>query len=666
MAFFRSKKSFVRAHSELSTEEILFEADLMKQESADVLPRLEFPLTRAIFMLFLSLWAFLGLGLLSRVWWLQAGGAHSLAFLGASSKEQIHLTSAPRGQITDRFGKILATNEPVFYLYLAQDAASDVSRITSQLAILAPLLERDVEDLKHTARNAASSAMPSAVVIPDGERTGNVRAPHEAFFFAEISQEAARRIVSRHDKLPDFSIRTLWQRTYPGGEVTSHVTGYIGKIAKEEFQTRKDYAIEDVVGRNGVEAAFENILRGTPEKILETRDAKRTLRSTEKLHNAVAGEKLALTIDYDLQKTIGDALERKIRELGIARTFGAAAVAMDPRSGDVLAMVSIPDYDPNVFVNKASGNDEKVTALLADTKNPLFNRALSGVYPPGSTVKPLVATAALAENIIASTEKIFAPSEIVVPSVYDPGIVWTFRDWRYHGWVNMREAIAYSSDVYFYTVGGGYGARTGLGPELLARWFEKFGLGKRFGIGLPGEAKGLVPTPEWKENTKGEQWYIGNTYHEAIGQGDLLVTPLQLATAISAVVNGGTLFQPRFLMSSPSRIIQERIADDALLSIVRSGMQDAVRYGTAKLLNDLPVSSGAKTGTAQFGVGGKQTHAWFVAFAPYREPEIVVVVLIEGGGEGSYAAAPVAREILQWYFARNAAAALRGIDRPAE
>jgi penicillin-binding protein 2 len=320
---------------------------------------------------------------------------------------------------------------------------------------------------------------------------------------------------------------------------------------------------------------------------------------------------------------------------------------MDPRNGKILALVSFPTYDNNGFIK---GDSEYITKLFQDKNDPLINRVISGGYPSGSTIKPMLAAAVLQEKIIDPNKNLTCPGYI---NLYDKSgnIYWTYKDWSTHGTVNMIKAIAESCDVYFYTVGGGYGNQQGLGITNIKKYLELFGWGQKTGIDLPEEKAGFVPDDIWKKQTKGEEWYIGDTYNTSIGQGDITVSPLQLTSAIAAIANGGKLFQPQLLQDSQPKIIRENFIEQKNLDIVRRGMREAIVSGTAKSLNNLPIEVAGKTGTAET-YKGKTPHAWFTAFAPYINPEIVISVLIENGSEMGGVTVAVTREALNWYFSK--------------
>jgi penicillin-binding protein 2 len=328
-----------------------------------------------------------------------------------------------------------------------------------------------------------------------------------------------------------------------------------------------------------------------------------------------------------------------------------SVVAINPQNGEVLAMVSIPTYNNNLFAKGISNDDYQ--KLINDSGKPLFNRAVSGTYPSGSTIKPFMASAGLQESVITTNTTINDSGEIAVGN-------YVYHDWKAHGLVSVSKAIAESCDVFFYAVGGGWDKIKGLGVAKIDDYLTKFGFGGKLGIDIPGEAGGLVPSPKWKEQAKNESWYLGDTYHMSIGQGDFLVTPLQLANATAAIANGGQVLKPYIVKEikdnngtvvkiTEKTVLNQNFISSDNIEAVRSGMRLAVTSGTARQFNDLPVAIAAKTGTAQFGDSDK-THAWMTAFGPYNDPKIAVAVLIEGGGEGYAAAGPVTKDILNWYF----------------
>jgi len=300
-------------------------------------------------------------------------------------------------------------------------------------------------------------------------------------------------------------------------------------------------------------------------------------------------------------------------------------------------LLSFPTYDNN------SLNDEQFWQKLSTDKNsPLINRAIAGLYPSGSIIKPVIALGALEEGLIDNETTVLSTGGIKIGK-------WFFPDWKPsgHGRVNLVDALSWSVNTFFYYIGGGYEGFEGLGPEKINFYLKSVGLGEKTGIDLPNEKAGFVPSKEWKEKTRNEPWYIGDTYNLSIGQGDLLVTPLQVANYTAAIANGGTLFEPSILKDS-SKIIKEKIFKKENIDLVKLGLRAVVTRGSAQSLSSLGISVAGKTGTAQ--VEGASPHAWFTGFAPYPNPQIVITVLIENGGKGSNLAVKITKEILQYYF----------------
>ncbi len=359
----------------------------------------------------------------------------------------------------------------------------------------------------------------------------------------------------------------------------------------------------------------------------------------------LSGKSLILHADGDLQIKLHQSLEEMLDKLKLRKAVG---VAIDPRDGGVLALVSLPGFDNNLFSQGITLSE--LNELEDDPGQPFLNRAISGQYPSGSIIKPLIAAAALEEDIVEPREQINCAGAINIVNKYDPSIVYSFPDWKTHGFTDIIEAIAHSCNVYFYTIGGGYGKIEGLGIDRIKEYLQYFGLGRFAGIDLPNENVGLVPD---------EEWNLGDTYHAAIGQGDILVTPLQMASAVASIANGGTLYQAQLVdkiidldrettEDIPSVVIRENFISRENMEVIKQGMRETVISGSGVSLSGLPVKVAGKTGTAQFGID--QLHSWFVSFAPYDDPQIALVILVEGGGEGHKAAVPVAKNVLEWYF----------------
>jgi penicillin-binding protein 2 len=517
-----------------------------------------------------------------------------------------------------------------------------------------------------------------------------------------VPYEAMLDIDTRHADLTGVDVVPEPVRVYTNGPYFAHLLGYVGPIGREEYEANKaQYEPDDKVGQVGLEASLEEQLRG------QKGTAQVVVNSEEKIVKEISstppitGNNVSLTIDSQLQISVTQALQKGLQE---AKVNAGVAIVLRVTDGQVLSMVSLPSYDNNLFSTGISQKDFDL--LNTDPAKPMFDRAVGGAYPPGSTYKMITAAAALQEGVVTPETEIQCPGFIEVPYTWNERQRNRFRDWKAagHGIVNIREALMVSSDVFFYIVSGprqedrkvkkddGTEEITwtryyepwkskpiefnGLGIEKLHKYAQAFGLGTPTGIELPGESAGLAPDPSWKVSTYPDNpWSMGDTLVTAIGQGFDLVTPLQLVNAVAAVANGGTLYKPKLVMnvSDPSGKIIQDYKPEVLgtlpvsqenLQIVREGMHMVVadRKGTAyNRITLRSVSVAGKTGTAEYGEpiavkDGKEvrrSHAWFTAFAPYEKPEIAVVVLLEGGQEsleGSTFAVPVADEILKAYF----------------
>ena len=470
--------------------------------------------------------------------------------------------------------------------------------------------------------------------------------------------------------LPSLVVQKGFERHYADGPVFSSVLGYTGRVNANDIIKDPNIGGEEFIGKAGVEAFYDSLLRGEPGIITKTRDAKGSVIGDGEKSEPRIGQSLRLTIDSGLQGYFYRRLKDGLMSLGRRSGIG---LAMDPQSGEVLALVNFPDFDNNIM--GGPGNNDKKKDILLSPDKPLFNRAVSGFYNPGSTIKPFVAVAALKEKIISPSREIFSPGYIDIPNPYDPSRPTRYLDWRYQGNVNVHSAIAQSSNVYFYTVGGGAGEINGLGISKLGEWWKKFGFGKATGIDLPGESEGFLPSVEWKEKRTGKPWLLGDTYNVSIGQGDLLLSPLQLLSYIGAISNGGFIYKPVINIESDH---PQTSADLAYLEPemgeVRKGMRETVTspLGTAYLLHDLSFPVAAKTGTAQVQ-GGAQENAIFVGYAPAyidplrqsaseartpagkpatedEKPQIAILVLIENSREGSLNTVPIAKDVLNWYY----------------
>ncbi len=432
-------------------------------------------------------------------------------------------------------------------------------------------------------------------------------------------------------------------RRYPFPSL-GQVIGYVSYPKKD---AKGIYYDTSETGMMGLEAEYDAHLAGENGQLLTETDALGNVRSQGIIVSAKGGKPLALSIDVHLQTLFASA----VADVAASRQFIAGAgVIMDVRTGAVRAMVSYPSYDPNVLSN--GGPADVIAGYRTKPGRPFLDHAVQGVYAPGSVVKPLIAAGALTDGLITPDTVIDDPGFISVPDPYHPGKEFIYKGWRALGPMDVRNAIAWSSDIFFYTVGGGFGDHKGLGIDRLAYWYEQFGLGVSTGVNLSGEASGLVPTPAWKEKTFDEPWYLGDTYFTAIGQYSVQVTPLQMARAIAAIANGGKLFRPTLLREQAPRFITVPAAPSAL-SVVREGMRETVSV-LASALNFSYVKIAAKTGTAQTGSRNQYDNSWVVGFFPYDDPQYAFAVVLERGPQGSGSqAVNVMRDLFNALYAEN-------------
>lgn len=586
----------------------------------------ELPASRGAFLVAAALLAFLILGASARVGFLGVVRASAYAARADANARGELTLPANRGVITDRFGEPIVKNSASFSVFL--DAAKFVrdGRESGALAAVARITGTDQRELE--ARIAdARAALEAQGAVP---------------LVRGLSASEAIELRS----LPYESLAVLddYERAYRDGPVFGHVVGYTGSAA----------ATNAVVGKSGIEAAYDAVLRGRDGTVVRYRDAGGDVFETRVVEAPLAGAPLRTTIDAGLQREFYRRMVRTLEALG--RDAGVG-IALRIKTGEVLALISVPSFDNNAFVARSRSSER--AALLTDPRRPLFNRAIAGRYTPGSTIKPLHALAALRERVVTPADEIYSAGKIEVPNPYDPEQPSIFKDWKAHGAVDVRAALARSSNIYFYGVGGGFPAevpdqpyRRGLGIERLRLYWERFGLGKKTGVDLPAEESGFLPAAGEKQERTGTIWRLGDTYNVSIGQGDLLLTPLQLISAVAAIGNNGRMMQPYLVPRDGVPKVTADYSDWASeLAEVRAGLEDAVAksYGTAHTLAGLPLTLAGKTGSAQIE-NNQKTNAFFVGYAPADDPEIAILVLIENAREGSLNAVPLAGEMLWWYY----------------
>jgi len=552
---------------------------------------------------------------------------------------------ADRGVIYDRSGVVLARNKPSFSVAVLYNEIPSAER-GSVVVKLSSITGVSEEDLLHGFDQAKASPYQVTVIIP------------------VITHEQQLVVQSQQEFLPGVSILKSSLREYPLGKEFSAILGYTGIISDTQFQEGGDgvYTYGSSIGKTGIELEYEEVLRGVMGKSAIEVEASGKTHTSISVSQPIPGGGITVSIESVVQKKLFELLEKKISEVG---AWGGSAIVSDVQTGEVYAMVSMPTYDNNVF---ESVDNAAIVEILSDSRSLLINRAISGLYSPGSTVKMALGAMALERGTVKPDTRISGSPQIITVGG------WEFPDWTYawgrgpHGLMDVATAIANSSDIFFYKVGGGYPPEcgsggvacevNGLGVDGVVSALRAFGFGSLTNIDLPGENPGLVPDPEWKEKQRGEDWYLGNTYHLSIGQGDLLATPIQVLQETNIVATDSATMPLHVLAQTndeePRDIVpmKKPVSLDSL-RIVRNGMIKAVSEGIVYQFRGGAVVVGAKTGTAEFGLldakGQYATHAWVTGFAPVENPQISFVFMLESGDSSQFAA-EVAREFTDWYF----------------
>jgi penicillin-binding protein 2 len=575
--------------------------------------------------------ALLGM-LVLRAWYLQVVAGDTYRELAETNRVRTVSVLPQRGLIFDRHGRLLVNNTPGFTAYVvAEDAPEPLDPLLDRLASYLDLSEEEIR-----TRMAERKGAGSYTAIP---------------VKSHLTLKEVALIEAHRFELPGVRIEVEAQRNYPYGPFASHLLGYVSEVSAAQRST-DDFAglpLGIQVGQAGVELAYDSVLRGLPgEKGIEV-NALGHERQVVHQAPATQGDDLYLTIDADVQAAAEESLAGK----------AGVVVALDPTNGDVLAMVSHPDVDPNTLSGGLTAS--RWNELLEDPGRPLNNRAVHGQYPPGSTFKIVVAAAALERRAVtAHTQKVCTGGKFFGNR--------TFRDWKAggHGIVDLHRALVESCDVYFYEVGDQ------LGVDAIAEFARAFGLGEPTGIRLASEKKGLIPSTEWKLANRREPWYPGETLSVAIGQGYVSATPLQLAVMIGTVATGGDRYRPRYVrevrhrdgsITAADTLKDEHVAiSPKTFAVLREALKGVVleTSGTGRAARSELADIAGKTGTAQVVSMAKgsrspkiahlEDHAWFVAFAPAEAPRIAVTVLVEHGGHGGSAAAPIAKRVIETYL----------------
>lgn len=561
-------------------------------------------------------------------------------FTTLSQDNRVKLQPLPptRGLIYDRNGVILAQNLPAYSLEITPERVQDMPQLLQQLGQIVNISDNDLERFERLRKQRRRfDSVPIRVRLDE--------------------QEVARFSVNRH-RFPGVEIEAKLLRDYPLEATTAHVLGYVGRINERELQIidNSAYSGTSHIGKTGVEKTYEEALHGkVGVQQVEVNALGRVIRVLQS-DPPTPGQDLYLSLDSRLQQATMDAFGEE----------NGAAVAIDPRTGQLLALVSNPGFDPNLFVEGISPED--YNALQNSEDNPLFNRALRGQYPPGSTIKPFVGLAGLETGAVSLGQKKFCPGFYQLP-----GHSHRYRDWKRggHGLMNLTDAVTQSCDVYYYDLA------QQLGVDRLSEFLQQFGFGSRTGVDITGELGGLLPSREWKKQARKAPWYPGETLIMGIGQGYFLTTPLQLAHATATLATRGRKLQPQVvdaikahdseepvaLARAPATMLLQQSSDNWYDVVEAMGQVIEGRRGTAKRIKSDDYRIAGKTGTAQvFTVKQDEEydeekvakkmrdHALFVAFAPVDDPAIAIAVIVENGGHGGSVAAPIARKMMDAYL----------------
>lgn len=578
-------------------------------------------------LIFLGLIVVLAIGLFwFRVFQLQFGNTKEQDLVESRIISKNYIKPL-RGNVYDRNGIILAYNEVVFSLVFKLELLPKEEELKNKVI-------QDIISFFNLNENIITEAINSN--------------ESEVVLLDNISQEQSITFEVSQDKYPGFELKRSSLRKYPDAQYFAHLIGYTGKLSETDIANNPRYLRDDIIGKKGIEKVYESKLKGE-YGVVNPRNSDIPIKSVQN------GESIQLTIDSELQKVLQDSIQEVLDSKELTK---AAGIVMNPKNGEVLAMVSLPSFDNNLFTKGISQTD--YDNLVGNKDNPLLNRCISGEYAPASTVKPLIATGLLQEGIINANTTINDPlGRLVVDNPYNPDQPFIYPDWKIHGISNTYKSISDSVNVFYYTFVGGTPKQKGLGIEKLAQYYRYYGFGSPTQIDLTGESKGNVADPAWKKEIKNESWLLGDTYNASIGQGGMLSTPLQILNSVNAIATKGQLYKPYLyqgirkddsleLEIKENTILQDIPISDENYDIVKEAMRQTITDGTGYPLKDLPFTTAGKTGTAQ--TGRVKNNSWFVSYGPTENPQLSVIVLVEEGDESFQTTIPITKKVYEWYY----------------
>jgi penicillin-binding protein 2 len=566
--------------------------------------------------------------LFSRAFYLQIIRGEYYHSIAEGNRIRSEVIKANRGLIYDRFGNLLVKNISYFFLYLTPELMPEN---TEDFVIkISEIIELEPTELQ--------------------ARLDKQTKTEKILVYENLPYEQAIKLMMLSENEPSINVSYEPRRQYLTNLGLSHVLGYLGQVTEDDIKDRK-YQYHDRLGKDGIEFVYEDTLKGQDGIQQIEVDAYYRQKDILTKTDPIDGQDISLTIDITAQTKLYEIMNNLSQQYDKPKM---AAVVMDPSDGGILAMVSMPSFDNNIFTSVL--DDEEYNKVINDPNTPLLNRVVDGIYPLGSVFKLIVGSAALEEELINDSFRVISSGGVQIGNSF-------FPDWRAggHGSTNIYWAIADSVNTFFYSIGGGNNQflSLGLGVDRIIDYSRKFGLGANTGIDLASESPGFLPSKKWKQEKFDERWYLGDTYNLSIGQGFLLTTPIQAAQMVSYFANNGVTYKPHFIQKTgdidggeiyePEIALTNLVSSDNL-NIIRQGMRMTVKSGTAKSLQSVPVAVAGKTGTAQF-MHNRTPHSWFAAFAPYEDAKIVVVVLVEEGGDHGLAISVVNR-FMNWYFSQ--------------